>query len=173
MNKTEKQESVAEIKELINGSSAIFLVDYKGVNVENINNLRKEFIKEGVNYKVFKNSLAKRAFAEIGGFDNFNDLLVGMTGFAFVGENYVAPPKIIKKHFDDKKSFEFKGCYIESQFYGADKLETLSKMPTKEEIMASIVGSIAAPASNLVGVISALHRDIVSIVDQISKQKAA
>jgi large subunit ribosomal protein L10 len=173
MNKTEKQESVAEIKELINNASAIFLVDYKGVNVENINNIRSEFIKEGVTYKVFKNTLAKRAFAEVGGFDKFEDLFVGMTGFAFVGENFVAPPKIIKKHYDDKKTFEFKGCYIESQFYGADQLETLSKMPTKEEIMASIVGSVAAPASNLVGVISALQRDIVSIVDQISQQKAA
>ena len=173
MNKTEKQESVDEIKELINNSSAIFLVDYKGVNVANINDLRSQFIKEGVTYKVFKNTLAQRAFAEVGGFDKFEDLLVGMTGFAFVGENFVAPPKIIKKHFDDKKTFEFKGCYIESQFFGAEQLETLSKMPTKEEIMASIVGSVAAPASNLVGVISALHRDIVSIVDQISQQKAA
>ncbi|MBU2491305.1 MAG: 50S ribosomal protein L10 [Bacteroidetes bacterium] len=173
MNKTEKQESVAEIKEVISNASAIFLVDYKGVNVDNINKLRKEFIKEGITYKVFKNSLAKRAFAEIGGFDKFNDLLVGMTGFAFVGENFVSLPKIIKKQNDEKKNFEFKGCYIDAQFFGADQLETLSKMPTKEEIMSGIIGSIAAPASNLVGVVSALHRDIVSIVDQISKQKAA
>lgn len=173
MNKTEKQDSVAEIKELINNSSAIFLVNYDKVNVENINKLRKEFIKEGVTYKVFKNTLAKRALTEIGGYDKFNDLLKGMTGFAFVGENYVAPPKIIKKYSDEKNQFNFKGCYIESQFYGADQLDMLSKMPTKDEIIAGIMGSIAAPASNLVGVISALQRDIVSLVDEISKQKAA
>lgn len=107
MNKTEKQKSVAEIKELIESSTAIFLVNYSGVDVENINKLRKSFIKEGVTYKIFKNTLAKRAFAEIGGYDHFDEQLVGMTGFAFVGENYVAPPKIIKKHFDTTKTFEF------------------------------------------------------------------
>ena len=173
MNKEEKDVIISEIKELVSNSAALYLIDYSGVNVEDINALRGEFRKEGVKYKVFKNTLMKKAVDQLGGYDELAAKLVGMTGFAFVEENYVAPAKIIKKYSDDKKKFTFKGCYIESSFYGADKLDVLASMPTKQEIMASIVGSIAAPASGIVGAINAVMRDLVSVVDQISKKEAA
>lgn len=173
MNKTEKAEVISEIVERLNNSSAVFLVDYAGVNVEDISELRREFRKESVDYKVYKNTLFKRAADEIGGYDQLNDQLVGMTGFIFAGENYVAPGKIIKKYFDKNKKFSFKGCYIESQFYGSEQLDVLASMPSKEEVMASIVGSIANPASGIVGAIGGLMRDIVGLVDEISKKKAA
>lgn len=173
MNKTEKAEVVSELVDLIKDSSAIFLVDYSGVNVEDISELRREFLKAEVNYKIYKNTLFNRALDEVGGYDEFSSQLVGMTGIVFAGENYVAPGKIIKKYFDKKEKFSFKGCYIESQFYGSEQLDVLAAMPSKEEVMASIVGSIAAPASGIVGAISGLMRDITSLVDEISKQKAA
>lgn len=173
MDKNQKVESVAQIKSLIENATGVFLVDYSGVNVEDINQLRRGFLNEEVNYKVFKNSLLKKAFEEIGGFEEFEPLLVGMTGVAFSGENFAAPAKVIKQYFKDKKKFSFKGSYIESQFYGADKLDVLASMPTKEEVMASIVGSIAAPASGIVGAINAVMRDLVGVVDAISKKEAA
>ncbi|MCB0730959.1 MAG: 50S ribosomal protein L10 [Ignavibacteriae bacterium] len=173
MDKNQKVESVAQIKAMIENSTGIYLVDYQGVNVEDINQLRRGFLKENISYKVFKNTLLKRAFQEIGGYEKFEPLLVGMTGVAFSGENYVAPAKVIKKYFKEKNKFSLKGCYIESQFYGADQLDNLASMPTKEEVMASIIGSIAAPASGIVGAINAVMRDLVSVVDEISKKKAA
>jgi len=173
MDKNQKVESVTQIKSLIEKSSGIYLVDYSGVNVEDINQLRRGFLKEGVTYKVFKNTLLKRALNEIGGYDKFEPLLEGMTGVAFTGENFIAPAKIIKNYFKEKKKFSFKGSYIESQFYDADKLDVLASMPTKEEMMASIVGSIAAPASGIVGAINAVMRDLVSVIDEVGKTKAA
>ena len=173
MDKQQKQESVSQIKALVEKSTSIYLVDYSGVNVEDINLLRREFLKENITYKVFKNTLLKRVFKEIGGFENFEPLLVGMTGVAFSEDNFIAPAKIIKKYSKDKDKFNFKGSYIESQFYGADQLDALASMPTKEEVMASIIGSIAAPASGIVGAINAVLRDLVNVVDEISKKKAA
>lgn len=173
MNKNQKVESVAQIKELIEKSTAIYLVDYSGVNVEDINQLRRGFLKEEITYKVFKNTLLKRALQEVGGYEEFEPLLVGMTGVAFSGENFAAPAKVIKNYFKEKKKFSFKGCYVESNFYGADQLDVLASMPTKEEVMASIVGSIAAPASGIVGAINAVMRDLVGVVDAISKKEAA
>lgn len=173
MDKKQKQESVSQIKALVENSTAIYLVDYAGINVEDINLLRREFLKENITYKVFKNTLLKRVFKEIGGFDSFEPLLIGMTGIAFCEDNFIAPAKIIKKYSKDNNKFNFKGSYIESQFYGADQLDTLASMPTKDEVMASIVGSIAAPASGIVGAINAVMRDIVGLVDEISKKKAA
>lgn len=173
MNKTEKAEIIENLVGLIKDSAGVFLVDYQGVSVADITELRREFIKAEVNYKVFKNTLLGRAFDEVGGYEEFNSQLKGMTGVIFTGENYVSPGKIIKKYFDKNKKFSFKGCYIESQFYASDKLKTLASMPTKEEVMSGIVGSIAAPASGIVGAISAVIRDVVSLVDEISKKKAA
>jgi len=173
MNKNQKIESIAEIKSFIEKSTGVYLVDYSGVNVSDITQLRRGFLAEGVTYKVFKNTMLKRAFEEIGGFDEFNPLLIGMTGVAFSGENFAAPAKIIKKFSKEKNKFSFKGSYIESQFYGAEQLDVLASMPTKEEIMAAIVGSIAAPASGIVGALNAVMRDLVGVVDAISKREAA
>jgi large subunit ribosomal protein L10 len=158
MNKQEKAESVAEIKNLVDNASALFLVDYHGISVENVNQLRRDFRKEGTTYKVFKNTLLKRALQDTGKYDELLDKLTGMTGVAFAGENFVAPAKIIKKYFDEKKNLKFKGCYIESTYYGEEQLDVLASMPTKDEIMASIIGSIQNPASGIVGAINAVMK---------------
>jgi large subunit ribosomal protein L10 len=173
MKKTDKIEQIAQIKEQFEKATAVYLVNYSGVTVEEINGLRREFIKEGVTYKVYKNTLVKRVIDELGGYEKLNDKLVGMTGIAFADENYVAPAKIIKSFNDKNKKFDFKGCYIESSFYDEDQLKTLASMPTKEEVMAGIVGSIASPASGIVGAINAVMRDLVSVIDEVGKTKAA
>ncbi|MFA3782822.1 50S ribosomal protein L10 [Melioribacteraceae bacterium 4301-Me] len=173
MKKTEKAEVISQIKELINNSTGVFLVDYSGINVADINSLRRSFKQEGVTYKVLKNTLFRKALEETGGYDKLLENLVGMTGVAFAGENFVAPAKIIKKYYDENKKFSFKGCYIESTYYDANQLDTLASMPTKDEIMASIIGSVGSPASGIVGAINSVIRDLVSVVDQISKKQAA
>ena len=173
MKKEEKGEVIEGIKELVKKSSSMLLVNYSGVNVADINKLRAEFMKEGINYKVLKNTLFRKALEQTGGYDKFHPQLVGMIGVAFGNENFVAAAKIIKKYFDEKQKFSFKGCYIESTFYGSEQLNTIASMPTKNEIMAGIVGSIAAPASGIVGSISAVIRDLVSVIDEISKKQAA
>lgn len=173
MNKVEKGEVIEQIKELINNSSAMFLVDYRGVNVADINKLRSNFRKDGVTYKVLKNTLFKKALQQVGGFEQFDDLLVGMIGVAFSGENFVAPAKIIKKYNDESQKLAFKGCYLNGAFYGAEQLETIASMPTKEEIIAGIISSVSSPASGIVGAINAVIRDIVVLVDEIAKKKAA
>ena len=105
MKKEEKAERIEQIKGLVKNSSAMFLVDYRGVNVADINKLRSNFRKDGINYKVLKNTLFKKALEQAGGFEKFNSQLVGMTGVAFAGDNFVAPAKIIKKYFDESKDY--------------------------------------------------------------------
>ncbi len=173
MNKDEKREVIEQIKELIQNSSAMFLVDYRGVNVADINKLRSSFRKDGVTYKVLKNTLFKKALQQVGGYEKFDSLLVGMIGVAFAGENFVAPAKIIKKYSDETQKLSFKGCYLDTAFYGAEQLNTIASMPTKEEIIAGIIGSVSAPASGIVGAINAVIRDLVSVIDEVAKKKAA
>lgn len=173
MNRNEKSDVVSEVAETLQGSSAVFLTDYSGVNVEDISQIRNEFRKEGVKYKVFKNTLFKRALKESGKYEKLADHLVGMTGFAFAHDNPVAPVKIIKKYFDKNNKLSLKACYIENEFFDGSKLNELASLPSKNELIASILGSLDAPASGIVGAINAVFRDLVSVVDEISKKKAA
>ncbi|WP_290663316.1 50S ribosomal protein L10 [Ignavibacterium sp.] len=172
MNKNEKSEIIAEAKELIEKSTAVYVADYSGVNVADISELRNQFRKEGVTYKVFKNTLFKRALAESGKYSKLADNLEGMSGFAFAFENPVAPAKIIKKYFDANKKFSLKACYIETEYYSGNQLDQLANLPTKADLIAGILSSINAPASGIVGSINAVFRDLVSVIDQISKKAA-
>jgi len=173
MNKTEKTEIISSVKEMIENSSAVYLTDYSGINVEDISRLRGEFRKEKVKYKVIKNTLFKRALEELGKYDKLADHLVGMTGYVFATDNPVAPAKIIKKYFDEKQKLSLKACYIDEQFYEGNKLNMLAALPSKNDLIAGILGSLKSPVSGIVGALNAVARDLANVVDQISKQKAA
>jgi len=173
MNKNEKAEIIAQAKELIKNSTALYLTDYSKINVADISEIRNQFRKDGVKYRVFKNTLFKMALVESGKFEKLADHLEGMTGFAFASTNPVAPAKIIKKYNDTSQKLSLKACYIETQYYDGSKLAELAVLPTKGELIAGILGSLNSPASGIVGSIAAVIRNLVSVIDEVSKKKAA
>jgi large subunit ribosomal protein L10 len=173
MNSNEKSEIISEIKELLGSSTAVYLTDYSGINVEDISALRNQFRNEGVRYKVYKNTLVKRALKESGKYDKIADHLTGMTGFAFTTTNPLAPAKIISKYFADKEKLSLKACYVEGEYFDGSQLKALATLPTKNELIAGIMGSINSPVSGIVGAINAVIRDLVSVVEQISQRQAA
>ena len=173
MNKNEKAEIIAQAKELIENSTSLYLTDYSKINVADISEIRNQFRKDGVKYRVFKNTLFKRALVESGKFEKLADHLEGMTGFAFASTNPVAPAKIIKKYNDTSQKLPLKACYIETQYYDGSKLAELAVLPTKGELIAGILGSLNSPASGIVGSIAAVIRNLVSVIDEVSKKKAA
>jgi large subunit ribosomal protein L10 len=172
MNRNEKSEIISEIKELLESSTAIYLTDFGGINVEDVSELRNQFRNEGVRYKVFKNTLVKRALDEAGKYEKIADHLTGMTGFAFASSNPLAPAKIINKYFSDKEKLSLKACYVEGEYFDGNQLKTLATIPTKNELIAGILGSINSPVSGIAGAINAVVRDLVNVVDQISKRQA-
>ena len=173
MNRNEKSEIISEIKELLESSTAVYLTDYHGLNVDDSSSIRNQFRDEGVRYKVYKNTLVKRALDEVGKYDKIADHLVGMTGFAFTSTNPLAPAKIINKYFGDKEKLSLKACYVEGEYFEGSQLKTLATLPTKNELIASIMGSLDSPVSGIVGAINAVMRDLVNVVDQISQREAA
>jgi len=173
MNRNEKTEVISEVKEMIEKSSAIYLTDYSGINVEDVNDLRNQFRNEGVRYKVYKNTLFKIALKESGKYDKLADHLIGMTSFAFAAENLVSPAKIIKKYFDDDKKLLLKACYIEDEYFDGNQLKTLAALLSKDELIAGIMASLDSPVSGIVGSINAVMRDLVSVIDEVAKTKAA
>lgn len=177
MNKEQKAESVQEIKEMITSSEALYLTDFSGLTVEEVNEIRKEFFKSGVKYKVVKNTLTVRALKETDKYsshiEKLTESLNGPTGIVFASENPVAPAKIIKKYFEKIQKPKLKVAILENEMYDSKSLNTLASLPSKEEVIASILGSLDAPASGIVGSINAVMRDLFSVIEEVGKKKAA
>jgi large subunit ribosomal protein L10 len=173
MNRSEKEAIVAEVAERATRASAMYFADFTGLTVEQATELRREFRKAGVEYRVVKNTLAKKALERVTGCDAVYEKLVGPTGIAFSYDDVVAPAKIIKKFSDKSGKLKLKVAILEKQVFDGSRLDELSKLPTRAELMAGVLGSIQAPISGIVGAIGAVIRDLVNVIDAIEKKKAA
>jgi large subunit ribosomal protein L10 len=173
MNRSDKEAIVAEVAERAARATAMYFADFTGLTVEQATDLRREFRKAGIEYRVVKNTLAKKALEQVTGYDSVFDKLVGPTGIAFSYDDAVAPAKIIKKFSEKSGKLKLKAAVLEKQVFDGSQLDMLSKMPNRAELMAGVLGSIQAPISGIVGAIGALARDLVNVIDAIEKKKAA
>ena len=175
MTKQEKIDAVAEIQSVLEGASSVYFTDYKGLTVAQATNLRNEFRKVGVKFKVAKNTLIERALDGKGILtEQMTTALTGQTALAFGFEDPSAPARILKD-FIEKNGEKpvYKLAWLDGTVYDEKQLKMLAALPTKKELLASIVGSLHAPITGIVGVLGALQRDLVYVMDAIEKQKAA
>ncbi|NGP88428.1 50S ribosomal protein L10 [Fodinibius halophilus] len=166
----EKKAVVEEITEDLNSSGAVYVTNYSGMTVKEINNMRGEFFEGDIKYKVYKNTLVKRAMDEVGGYEDLYPHLVEQNGFAFVEEELAAPAKVIKKLFEETEKPKFKAAIIDGDYYGEDELETLAAMKSKSEVIGDIVGLLLAPVSNVVSALQAPGRNIAGAVETIAEE---
>jgi len=173
MKRSEKEAIIAEVAEKASRAVAMYFADFSNLTVAEETDLRREFRKSGVEYNVVKNTLARKALEQLSGYDRVFEKLTGPTGIAFSYDDPSAPAKIIKKFSEKSGKFQLKAAVVEKQVYDGSKLGQLASMPTRKELIASILGSLQAPASGIVGAINAVARDLVYVVDAIEKKKAA
>lgn len=166
----EKVKVVEEIKEKLSSASSAVLVDYKGITVEEANKLRKECREAGVDYKVYKNTLVTIAAEELG-LGDLKSHLTGPTAIAFGMEDPVAPAKIVASHIDEFKKMEFKAGILEGEIIDKEAVEALSKLPSKEELIGKMLGSLNAPIYGLANVLSGTIRSLVYALNAIAEQK--
>jgi large subunit ribosomal protein L10 len=173
MNRTEKEQIIAEFEQAAVKAKGLFFTDFAGLTVEQATELRRDFRKSGVSYTVVKNTLIRKALEKIGGFDQVFDSLAGPTGVALSVEDPVEPAKIIHKFATKHSKLSLKSCVLERQVYDGSKLEELAKLPTRKEIIAGVLGVIGDPIGGVATVLNAVMRDLVSVIDELSKKKAA
>jgi large subunit ribosomal protein L10 len=173
MERSQKEQIVAEVAEIAGRARGLFFTDFTGLTVEQATELRREFRKSAIQYRVVKNTLIRKALEQVSGFDRVFPGLTGPTGVAFAFDDPVAPAKIIQKFAEKHKKLSLKVCVVEHQVYEGSRLEELARMPTRKEIMASVLGSIQAPLAGVPNVILAVVRDLVSVIDEVGKKKAA
>ena len=152
-----KQGVVSEISEKLQKSVSCVVVDYKGLTVEEVTELRNKFREAGVDYKVYKNTLVRRAAEQVGNMEQFDDVnLVGTNAIAFGYEDPVAPAKIVSEFAKTHPKLELKMGFVEGEFYDSEKLKELAEIPSREELIAKLLGSLKAPVSNFVYLLDAM-----------------
>jgi large subunit ribosomal protein L10 len=165
----EKVAAIEELKERIQDSQVVVMTRYVGINVEQVTRLRKGLREKGIRLKVYKNTLAKRALDELGlsGASAFMD---GPTAWAF-SKDAAAAPKLLKDFAKEVDKVAMLGGVLSGKVVTAKQLESLADLPSQEVLIGQVVGTIAAPLRNFMGVVSALPRNLVNVLDQIKKQK--
>jgi len=173
MKREEKEQIVAEVSELVGKARGMFFTDFSGLTVQQATELRREFRKSGIDYRVVKNTLIRKALENATGYDKVYDRLAGPTGVAFAYEDPVSPAKIIQKFSEKHSKLSLKVCVLEREVYDGARLDELAKLPTRKELMAGILGCIQSPLAGVPTVINAVMRDLASVIGEIEKKKAA
>ncbi|MBO4524585.1 MAG: 50S ribosomal protein L10 [Ruminococcus sp.] len=152
-----KKAKVEKLTEIIKNSVSGVLVDYKGITVEEDTKLRKELREAGVNYFVEKNTMLLRAFKECG-IEGFEEALNGTTALAVSNDDQTAPARILGK-FAEKagdEKFNLKAGYIDGEVYDQAGVVALSKIPSKDTLLAQLVGSLQGPLQKLAATLNAV-----------------
>jgi large subunit ribosomal protein L10 len=152
MDKATKKESIEQLTKRFSTATNFYLADASNLNVEQVNKLRRLCFKEGVEFKVAKNTLIRKALESIGGsYDGLFDALHGPTSILFA-ETASVPAKVIKEFRKTSEKPVLKAAYIDSAiFIGDESLNDLAKLKTKQELIGEIIGLLQSPAKNVIG----------------------
>ena len=170
MPQPEKIKRVEELSETLGSAKSIFMTDFSGLSVEDITKLRRELRKVDVSFIVVKNTLAKLS-AEKVGLEKMNEFLTGPTGLAIANHDPVAPVRVIFDFQKDKKKPTIKAAVLEGQFLDKEAAEAVRNIPTRDELIAQVVGTMASPITGLVWGLNSMLTKLVYTLDQIKEKK--
>ncbi len=166
MDRMQKEAQIEAIKGRFGKMASAVVTDFRGLDVESINALRREFGNvEGIEYKVVKNTLVKLAVQEEGYADGLSGHLVGPTAIAWSYEDPVAPARIVVDFAKDHDDLKVKCGVLDGEVLDADGVKQLSKMPGKDEVKAQLLATFMAPASEFVRLVAAAPTNFVYLLD--------
>lgn len=172
MATTRKIGTVEKITNGLNKAPVLFLLDFQGLTVSEITDLRGRLRGLDASVTVVKNTLAKRAAAAVGN-EELQQLLTGPSALVFVRGDAVATAKLLQQYIRDKKKMAIKGGLLESKVITAPQVEELSTLPGKEQLVGKVLGGLMSPLYGLVTVLNGPIRGLTITLDRIREQKAA
>ncbi|MEA2101569.1 MAG: 50S ribosomal protein L10 [Thermodesulfobacteriota bacterium] len=170
MNRQEKVKEVEWLHEELASSGVLFVTDYLGLNVEEITNLRKKVRESGGSFKVVKNTLLKRA-VEGTSASELDPLFTGPTAIAFGDMDPTMLGKALVSFAKKNEQLEIQGGVLDDKVLSAEDVNSLAALPSKQELIAKMLGSLNAPASNFVGVLAAVVRQFMYVLQAIEEKK--
>lgn len=174
VNKTEKQNSVQQIKERFEGSSSAICVDFLGVTVEKISQFRRELQDASGDYQVVKNTLARRAVEETG-FEDLRQFFVGPTGVVFCPGEVAESAKVVSKFAegDEASALKIKGGMVEGSVFDAAGIQKVATLPPRQELLSQLVAGFQAPISGLVGTLQGIVNEFVYTLQAVADKKSS
>jgi len=142
-----KQEAVEVVTAKLRESASTVVADYRGLNVAQVTELRKQLREAGIEFQVLKNSLVRRATAEAN-LSELNEVLTGPTAIAFSTEDAVAPAKILNNFAKKNDALKIKGGVVEGQVVGVEAIKALAELPSREGLLSMLLSVLQAPVRN-------------------------
>src|SRR5882724_1389641 len=170
MNREQKAVAIEQIAAHIDESHAIFAVDYRGISVPQVAELRARLREGDASFKVVKNSLTERA-ADQAGAETLKDYLAGPTALTFVRGDVATAAKAIADYARATQLLPFKGGLMDGATLDVDQLRSLSRLPSRDVLYGQLVGVVASPVSGLVRSLSALVGGLASALGQVRDKK--
>lgn len=170
--KAQKAQQLTEIKELLTGAKSVVLVDFHGITVAQDTDLRRQMRAAGVNYSVHKNTLIGIAAKELG-IEGLDAFLSQNTALAVSKEDAVAPAKVAVEFAKKNQTLKIKTGLLDNQLITLEQIKELAALPSKEVLLAKMLGSLNAPISGLVNVLQGTIRNAVYVLEAIREQKEA
>ena len=172
MPTNEKAQLVEEIKGRLSSSAGVILADYRGLTVKDMRALRDAIRDSGAEATVYKNSLAQIAIRELE-LPNMDEYLAGPTVFVFTQADPVAPAKALTAFAKERKVFAFKGGLIEGNLVTADQVKAIASLPSREELIAKLMGSMLNPVRGFMAMCNAPAGALARAIQAVADQKAA
>ncbi len=166
-----KKVVVEEIVEKIKNSKSVVLVDYNQLTVKEVSELRNKCKQANCEYKVYKNTLLRKALNELG-YNQFDEDLNGPTAVAFGADETTAAKVMVQASKDYEKKILLKSAFVDNAYVDKDGIKALASMPSREELVAKMLGSMQAPIANFAGVLNNLLSGIVRVLNGIAESKA-
>lgn len=170
MNKQEKAAHIADIHERLRGSSLAVMTEYRGLTVAQMDRLRRELKAVGGRYQVTKNTLTRRALKDTA-FEKLEELLQGPTGIVTTAKDPVAVAKVLVKFAEQNDKLKITGGVLDGTVMPAANVNALAKLPSREVLLAQLLGLINAPASQLLRTIQEPAAQIARLLGALERSK--
>jgi large subunit ribosomal protein L10 len=170
MPRPEKVEAVADIRERLEDAEAVFLTEYRGLSVSEVQELRNALRDSGAEYKVVKMTLARLAAGDAG-IEGMEEYLEGPTALAFAKSDPVATAKALKDFSSSYDVFVLKAGYLSGNILSPEEISRLAEIEPREVLLAKIAGAAKAPLYDLAGMLSSFSRDAASMFSQLLDKK--
>jgi large subunit ribosomal protein L10 len=171
MPKPEKIEAVEKLKGTLSAARGIVLADFTGLTVSEANELRRRCREAQVEYRVVKNTLARIAVGETE-MDELGQHFDGPIAIATSETDSIAPARVLAEFRKTAQKPVFKAGYLEGRLFGPEEIRRIAALPTREGLLAQVMGAVQAPMNQIVWTLEGVLRNLISILDQAAKQKS-
>ncbi len=166
----DKVEMVQNLQNHFNETTSLVLFDYRGLNVSQMTNLRKQTRAAGVRLSVIKNALAERAL-EGTGFEQLRGRLIGSISIATTDGDPAVPARVLKDFVKEQSAGEIKGGVLDGRFLESDEVNALADLPSREVLLSRLIGALQSPVSGLPRILNGVVAQLINIVDAIARKK--